>query len=104
MVASDFTNPATGTFADQPRNAFRGPAFKNFDLSLFKNFTVPGLAQSRSSTIQIRIEAFNVFNWLNLNNPVAQVNNANFGKVTASRGTNQVGGPRTLQLAAKFLF
>ena len=104
MIASSFTNPATGTFADQPRNAFRGPAFKNFDLSLFKNFTAPGLADRRSSTIQVRIEAFNVFNWLNLNNPVAQVNNANFGKVTASRGIGQVGGPRTLQLAAKFLF
>ena len=32
--AADFTNPAPGTFANQARNAFRGPGFKNVDLSL----------------------------------------------------------------------
>jgi hypothetical protein len=104
MNAADFTNPAPGTFGNEPRNAFRGPGFKNFDLSLFKNFSTPGLSAGRTSTVQIRVEAFNVFNWLNLNNPQTATNNANFGKVTSSRGITQVGGPRTIQLAAKFLF
>ncbi len=45
-----------------------------------------------------------MFNWVNLNNPVSATNSATFGRVTGSRGANAVGGPRTIQLAAKFLF
>ncbi len=104
MNAADFTNPAVGAFANQSRNAFRGPGFKNIDLSIFKNFQAPGVAGGRAATFQIRVEAFNVMNWINLNNPVTNVNNANFGRVTGTRASNQVGGPRTIQLAAKYLF
>jgi hypothetical protein len=104
LNAADFTNPATGTFGNEPRNAFRGPGFKNVDLSMFKNFTMPGLSGARTSTVQIRIEAFNVFNWVNLNNPTSATNSGTFGRVTSSRSPNQVGGPRTIQIAAKFLF
>ena len=51
MQASDFTFPAPGQVADQPRNAFRGPGFKNADLSLVKNFGLPDcrLAATRAS-------------------------------------------------------
>jgi len=107
MNAADFTNPAPGTFGNEPRNAFRGPGFKNVDLSLFKNFAVPGISGTRTSTVQIRVEAFNVFNWVNLNNPVSNTNSASFGRVTTVRGGTgglSAGGFRVIQLAAKYLF
>jgi hypothetical protein len=68
---------------------------------------VPGISGTRTSTLQIRIEAFNLFNWVNLNNPEARTNNADFGKVTTVRGGTgglSTGGFRVIQLAAKYLF
>jgi hypothetical protein len=102
FTAADFTNPAPGTFADQPRNAFRGRGFKNIDLSLFKNFPMPGTRGSRSAKLQVRLEAFNIANWVNLNNPNSSVTAATFGRVTSARtGT---GGPRVIQIGGKYIF
>lgn len=97
----DFTNPAVGTAATQPRNAFRGPGFKNMDFSLVKNFRLPGVG-GQESTVQVRLEMFNAFNWVNFFNPVSAVNNANFGRVTGQRGGT--GGPRVVQLGARWSF
>ena len=90
--------------ADQPRNAFRGPGFKNADLSLVKNFRLPAFTGTRDSTLQVRIETFNAFNWVNLNNPVSQTNNTNFGRVTSARAYGATGGPRIVQLGVKYMF
>lgn len=95
--AADFTNPAPGTFGNQPRNAFRGPGYRSMDLSLFKNFNA-GRISGRASTVQVRLEAFNAFNWVNLNNPVANRNATNFGRVTSARPM------RVVQLGAKWMF
>jgi hypothetical protein len=97
MTATDFTNPAVMTFADQPRNAFRGPGYKSVDLSLFKNVDFAAFS-GRRSTVQIRLEAFNAFNWVNLNNPASNTNNANFGRVTSARPM------RVVQLGLKWMF
>jgi hypothetical protein len=101
LQAADFPLLATGAIGNEPRNAFRGPGFKNFDLSLFKNFRLSGLGV-RDPTVQVRLEAFNAFNWVNLNNPVSNLNSANFGRVQSARG--MTGGPRTVQIAAKLIF
>ncbi|PYR77112.1 MAG: hypothetical protein DMF86_10260, partial [Acidobacteria bacterium] len=99
FTAADFPLPASGTFGNEPRNAFRGPGFKNFDLSLVKNFEVPGSRGARSAKLQIRLEAFNAGNWVNLGNPTSAVNSGNFGRVTGTRS-----GPRTYQIGAKYIF
>jgi len=83
--------------ADQTRNAFRGPGYKSVDLSLFKNVDFGGFS-GRRSTVQIRLEAFNAFNWVNLNNPTGNTNSANFGRVTGARGM------RVVQLGLKWMF
>jgi hypothetical protein len=101
LNAADFTNPAPGTPADQPRNAFRGPGFRNLDFSLVKNFRFPGLA-TNESTLQVRLELFNAFNWVNFNNPSGSVTAASFGRVTSQRGGT--GGARVVQLGAKWIF
>lgn len=101
LNAADFANPAPGTYADQPRNSFRGPGFKNMDFSLAKNFRLPGVSDARSN-VQVRLEMFNAFNWLNLNNPVSAVNVTTFGRVTSQRGGT--GGSRVVQLGARWSF
>ena len=101
MLPADFPLLTTGQTGNEPRSAYRGPGFKNFDLSFFKNFRFRGFSAA-GSTVQVRVETFNAFNWVNLNNPVSNVNSASFGRVTSARtGT---GGPRTVQLALKYLF
>ena len=99
FTAADFPNPQAGAFGNQPRNAFRGPGYKSFDLSLFKNFEVPGPSGVRAAKFQIRLEAFNAANWVNLANPNGSVTAGTFGRVTATRS-----GPRTLQLGIKYIF
>ena len=97
LDAANFSNPAPGTFANQERNAFRGPGYWNVDLSLFKNFSVPSF-NGRASTVQVRLEAFNAFNNVNFFNPNGTTNSGNFGRVTGARGM------RVIQLGAKWMF
>ena len=56
--------PARGTFGDMGRNIFRDSGFKNWDFSLFKNFT-----WKERFGAQFRAELFNVFNHPNIANP-----------------------------------
>ena len=97
MKASDFTLPTGGAMGTLPRNAFRGPAYFSSDISLFKNISLPWWG-SRDATMQLRFEAFNAFNQINLNNPVSTINSTTFGRVTSARGM------RVIQLGAKFIF
>jgi hypothetical protein len=57
------------------RNAFRGPAFKDVDLSLFKDIKAGDWA-----TVQFQAEAFNLFNRVNLYNPVGEMGSPQFGR------------------------
>jgi hypothetical protein len=104
FTAADFTLPAPGTFGNEPRNAFRGPGFKNVDLSLFKNFDVPGTRGARSARLQVRLEVFNGLNWVDLNLPNSSLTSATFGRVTSSRSSAQSGGPRVAQVGLKYIF
>jgi len=106
LTAADYTLPPTGTLADQQRNAFRGPGYFNTDVSLFKNVRLPW-RNGGGATIQLRLEAFNVFNRAHLvmtndmTNPFIQTNSPVFGRVTSLRSQTQ---PRVIQLGAKLLF
>ena len=60
-AGSAFAEPAPGTFGNLPRNELRGPGYWRVDASLFKHFR---FADSR--TIEVRIEAVNLFNHVNL--------------------------------------
>jgi hypothetical protein len=56
---SAFLPPIVGDDGPWPRNYLRYPDFLNHDLSVCKNFA---LGKDTRRTLQIRIEAFNVFN------------------------------------------
>ena len=93
-----------GTIGNTTRNEFRGPGYQNWNLSLFKNFSL-----SESLRLQLRLETFNTFNHVQFGgsttgdptNSNAGINNsagANFGVPSGTRD------PRQIQLGAKLYF
>ena len=100
-----FASPAPGSFGNFHRNSIYGPGIDNWNMSLFKNFIF-----TESMRIQLRFEAYNVFNhtqWANVNNGLSSpVNGTSFaganagssGQITSARD------PRQLQLGGKFYF
>ena len=91
--ASDFPAPAAGTNGNLVRNAYRGPGYADVSLSLSKKF----LLTPRINT-EVRVDAFNAFNRVNLSDPVTDLSNSNFGKVTSQLNT------RAIQLGARVRF
>jgi outer membrane receptor protein involved in Fe transport len=88
-----FTANALGTFGNTGRNGFRGPGYAAVDLGLQKTFAVTDQVKT-----QLRIEAFNVLNNVNLGLPVSAVNNGNFGRILTADS------PRVMQLALRVMF
>jgi hypothetical protein len=83
------------------RNALTGPGYKDVDFTLAKGFgfpRMPGLGEG--ARLEIRLDAYNLFN--NLNFDPTQISNnianANFGQDTAALGA------RTVTLGARFSF
>jgi hypothetical protein len=66
-----FAIPKVGTFGNLPRNAFKGPDFKQFDLILAKRFPI-----REAVNVEFRSEFFNLFNRANFGNPASTLNNA----------------------------
>jgi hypothetical protein len=79
------------------RNVVRGPGFINFDMGLNKNFKMPW---KESHVLQLRLEAFNVFNHVNFFPPgsASLANPGAFGII------NGDAGPRTMQVALRYDF
>jgi hypothetical protein len=93
MPASAFPAPLPGQDGNLGRSTYRGPGFAQTDLSLAKNFMITERVRAN-----LRADAFNAFNRVNLNNPVMDLSNSNFGKST---GTNT---PRLIQLGVRISF
>lgn len=91
--ASAFAAPAPGQSGTLGRNTFRGPRYMSADLSLARSFAV-----MEGKQIQLRVEAFNALNNVNLYLPNADLSLGNFGKST------QAYDARTLQIGARFIF
>ncbi|MEP7337156.1 MAG: TonB-dependent receptor, partial [Acidobacteriota bacterium] len=91
--ASAFPAPTTGTSGTLGRNTFRGPNYATVDVSLARSFKV-----LEGKQIQLRLEAFNALNNVNLYLPNADMSLGNFGKST------QAFEARTLQIGARFIF
>ncbi|AXC12790.1 Oar protein [Acidisarcina polymorpha] len=100
-----FSSPPNGSFGNFHRNSIYGPGVENWNMSLFKNFNF-----TESTRVQLRFEAYNVFNhtqWGNVNvglsaptpgTPFTGSNAGNAGQITTARD------PRVLQLGGKFYF
>jgi len=95
---------ANGTFhfGDLGRNVVIGPGFTNVDLSLTKRTPL-----GTSARLELRLEAFNLFNHPNLGQPgrIAAVGSTSFGVIATTRfPTGDSGSARQVQLAVKVLF
>jgi hypothetical protein len=95
--ASDFPVPGLGQNGTLGRNTFRGPRYFNVDLALIKGFRVPWVTGS-GADVQLRLEAFNAFDNVNLFNPVNNLSDPLFG-----RSTTALPG-RIIQFSARFAF
>jgi hypothetical protein len=78
------------------RNILRGPGFWNLDSALLKNFQMPW---SEHQSVQIRWEAFNLFNHNAFGLPAVGITGATFGQITTSAST-----PREMQFALRYNF
>jgi outer membrane receptor protein involved in Fe transport len=85
------------SFGDSPRNPLRAPSFWNVDLGLQKNVPI-----GRGRELQLRVEAFNVFNHINwaVENAAMAIDNA----ATAGRITSMFGRPRQLQFGLRLIY
>jgi len=91
VIPTDPSQP----FGNAPRNNVRGPGFWQFDLVAAKNVRLP---YGSNTSIQFRIEAFNVFNHTNFRAPNTNRSSGAFGTITTTYD------PRQLQLGLKLLF
>jgi hypothetical protein len=98
---NDYINPAAfslapqATFGNAPRTVgVRGPGQKNWDLSIFKNFSITERAKA-----QFRAEALNAFNSPLFLAPDTNLSNGDFGVISG-----QANFSRQLQLAIRFTF
>lgn len=82
-----------GQIGNAMRNFIIGPGWNNTDVSLEKSIAITGERQ-----VQIRIDAFNVFNHTQFNNPSGSFTSGNFFKVTSAHPG------RIAQLGVKFIF
>jgi len=93
----------TGAFGNLGRNTFRGPHVVNMDFSLFKSVPI-----HEGWNLQLRFEAFNLFNIQNYAEPSALTINSNatqtapgVGRITAlATGTT----PRQMQFGLRLAF
>ncbi len=87
------------------RNQFRGPGYIQDNVSLFKSFNI-----FREAALETRIEAFQLSNTPQFNNPNSgSISATNFGQVTGTLGSGQgsvngIGGGRSLQASARISF
>jgi hypothetical protein len=84
------------SFGNYKRNSLRAPGFWNVDLGVQRNFLLGAGAQS----LQIRVDAFNVFNHINWGNPAINASS----RTTLGRITSMQGRPRQIQFGARLLF
>lgn len=105
--------PPLGQFGNMGRNMFQDNGFRNFDFSLAKNFHFGEVKR-----LQLRAEFFNILNHPNFANPYGGQNGFGlndpsvqpFGcgcatpDIAAANPAVGSGGPRSIQLGAKFVF
>jgi hypothetical protein len=90
---SAFAVPARGTFGNAGRNILDGPGLAVVNASLVKSTQV-----AERLNVQFRVEAFNLLNRVNYDQPDNYVGNPSFGAILSA------GSPRRVQLGLKLLF
>jgi hypothetical protein len=82
---SVFSEPAPFTYGNAGRNIIIGPANQTWTLGLYKNFMI-----REPHSLQFRVEFFNAFNNVNLNNPTTGFDSPNLGRIFGSAPARQI--------------
>jgi hypothetical protein len=90
---ASFKRNALGTFGNVGRNSVHGPGINNVDFALAKETAI-----TERLKFEMGIEAFNLFNHAQFNNPNGNVGSSNFGRITSAAAG------RIVQLRAKVNF
>ncbi|HYP00778.1 MAG TPA: carboxypeptidase regulatory-like domain-containing protein [Pyrinomonadaceae bacterium] len=89
-----FQNPGAGQIGTLQQTPVSGPGFWNADMALIKRTKI-----TEGTNIELRLEAFNVFNHTNFSVAESQsINSSSFGRISSTFD------PRILQFAFKFNF
>ena len=100
LVAKGFCNPLPGQLGNLSRNQFTGPRFFDEDVSILKAIPI-----RESISLQLRGDAFNVFNHPTFFVGNQNINSSSFGRVSSTVGTiSNGGGARVLQVGAVLSF
>ena len=94
--SSCFTTPSLGSQGNAPRRFFYGPGIENTDLALIKT-----TALANGTALELRFEAFNVFNhpqFYGANAVDGNINSRTFGSIV------NAASPRICQVALKVRF
>ena len=91
LNADAFREPPSGRLGNSGRNAFRGPGLFNLDVSLSRSFALRRLGEA--GRITLRVDAFNVLNHANLNNPDSVLGSNTFGFSLYGRRGRETGFP-----------
>ena len=85
---SAFPIPAMGTEGNLGRNTYDGPGYANVNMSAQRTFKLPFLGEQGS--LQFRGEIINLFNRVNLTNPVSDMSSGEFGLSTDQNLTRNI--------------
>jgi hypothetical protein len=93
LNAAAFAAPPEGRAGNSGRDAFRGPAYSVWDISVRKQFRL-----GKDVRLLLQADLFNAFNQINWGTVDTNMSNKSFGTVTS------VNPPRNVQLGARILF
>jgi hypothetical protein len=98
---SAFRPVTEARFGNNGYNTMRGPGFVNFDMSVFRQFTLGG-----QRTLQFRLEIFNLTNTAHFANPSGNASNqASFGIITNTANSGREGiDERLMRVGFRFGF
>jgi hypothetical protein len=88
-----FAVPPFGSFGNAGRNILDGPGYQNINLGLLKHVRL-----GEQARLQLRAEAFNLFNRPNFNLPDAFVGSPTFGRIVSADS------PRRCQFGVRLIF
>jgi len=92
---SAFAQPDYNRIGDYEYNSIQGPKFWVVNLAVSKRVGLGG----GSRNVELRVEAFNLFNTFNWANPSTVLSRGTFGRIS-----NEAGDPRIMQFGAKIGF
>ncbi len=93
-----FSAPATLAFGTAQEGAIRGPGRVNFNLSMFKLFSMPFPGSDVGSSLRFGAEFYNAFNHTQFHDVNASFGSTAFGQVTNTYD------PRVIELSLKYMF